>query len=351
MNADRLQSALRVLLLALASGIVLIGFLSSVEGAHVGINEYPRARFVEMVEGEAHTPYVRRALLPTLVRLARAAAPAPLEAACRELAGESGPLAAAFAEFRWESDEAFAFLVGALLMWLCFAGFAPACVRLIETAFDRAFAPWSRLGLTLLALAGLPPMFRYTSYPYDPPQLFLFALALGFAAARRLRPFVAVFVLCCLNKETALLLVPVAAIAWRHQLPTPARYRSLLFALGAIYLVITAALAWHFRGNPGGLVELHLGHTLRTLAAGYSLAALLAALALAALLSYRWREQPAFLRQAWLAVLLPLLGLGLVLGYIDEWRAYYEAYPLTFALLVGAGDRLGLRLGWPPLLR
>jgi len=199
-----LQGAARSLLLALASGIVLLGFLSSVEGAHVGINEYPRARFVAMVEGEAHTPYVRRALLPTLVRLARAAAPAPLEAACRELAGEAGPLARAFTEFHWEPADAFAFLAGALLMWLCFAGFALAWVRFVEAALDRALAPWSRLGLALLALAGLPPLFRYTSYPYDPPQLFLFALALGFAAARHLRRFIAVFVLCCLNKSSCI---------------------------------------------------------------------------------------------------------------------------------------------------
>lgn len=345
------QGAARWLLLALASGSVLLGFLSSVEGAHVGINEYPRARFVAMVESEAHTPYVRRALLPTLVRLARAAAPASLEAACHELAGDGGPLARAFAELRWESAEAFAFLAGALLMWLCFAGFALACVRLVEAAFERALAPWSRLGLALLALAGLPPLFRYTSFLYDPPQLFLFALALGFAAARHLRRFIAVFVLCCLNKETALLLIPVAAIAWRSHLPTRACTRALLLALGAIYIAITAALAWHFRDNPGGLVELHLGHTLRALAKGYTLADLLAALALAALLAYRWQEQPAFLRQALLAVLLPLLALGLIFGYIDEWRGYYEAYPLALALVVRSGDRLAERLGGTPLLR
>lgn len=346
-----LEGALRGFLLALASGVVLLGFLSSIEGAHVGINEYPRARFIDMVEGKAHTPYVRRALLPILVRYARAAAPAPLEAACRELAEGSGPLARAFDEFHWEPAEAFAFLTGALLMWLCFAGFALACVRLLETVLARKLAPWSRLGLALLALAGLPPLYRYTSFPYDPPQLFLFTLALGFAAARRLRAFSAAFVLCCLNKETALLLVPVAAIAWRSHLQPRGRYRAFLLALIAVYAVITAALAWHFRGNPGGLVELHLGHTLRALARGYTPAELLAALAIVALISYRWREQPAFLRQAWLAVLLPLIGFGLVLGYIDELRAYYEAYPLTFALLVNAGDRLGQRLGWAPLLR
>jgi len=50
-------------------------------------------------------------------------------------------------------------------------------------------------------------------------------------------------------------------------------------------------------------------------------------------------------------VLLPLLALGLVFGYLDEWRAYYEAYPLVLAILVGSGDRLAERLGWAPLLR
>lgn len=351
MKSAGLASALRGLLLALASGIVLLGFLSSIEDAHVGINEFPRARFIEMVDGKAHTPYVRRALLPTLVRLTRAAAPAPLTATCRELAEGSGPLARAFSEFRWEPAEAFAFLAGALLMWLCFAGFALACVRLLETALMRKLTPWPRLGLALLALAGLPPLFRYSSFPYDPPQLLLFTLALGFAAARRLRAFGVVFVLCCLNKETALLLIPVAAIAWRSHLQPRGRYRAFLIALFAVYAAITTALAWCFRGNPGGFVELHLGHTLKVLARGYTPAELLAALALVVLISYRWQEQPAFLRQALLAVLLPLIALGLVLGYVDELRAYYEAYPLAFALLVNAGDRLGVRLGWAPLLR
>jgi hypothetical protein len=47
---------------------------------------------------------------------------------------------------------------------------------------------------------------------------------------------------------------------------------------------------------------------------------------------FHWKEQPLFLRQG-LTMLIPLVGLGLMWGYLDELRGYYEVYPIIVALM------------------
>ena len=63
-------------------------------------------------------------------------------------------------------------------------------------------------------------------------------------------------------------------------------------------------------------------------------ALLVPALVLALLFFARLPEKPLLLRHG--LVLLPiLLGLTTVLGYFDEWRDYYEAYPIVVLLAFG----------------
>jgi hypothetical protein len=45
---------------------------------------------------------------------------------------------------------------------------------------------------------------------------------------------------------------------------------------------------------------------------------------------------------------VPLFGLCLVLGFIDEWRAYYEAYALGFGLILDSILRLKRALDIQP---
>ncbi len=64
----------------------------------------------------------------------------------------------------------------------------------------------------------------------------------------------------------------------------------------------------------------------------YSTVTAAACLVLVLLVGYRWNEQPRFLRVASL-VIIPLVGLTLFLGMLDELRDYYEAFPAIVLLL------------------
>ena len=78
---------------------------------------------------------------------------------------------------------------------------------------------------------------------------------------------------------------------------------------------------------------------------------------IAFLLAYRWDDKPVFLRVAFPATFGPLLALALFFGYIDEWRGYYEAYPIGLALIVDSCRRLRAQLANaarqcdPPIVR
>lgn len=319
--------------LTLLSGLVLVAFLRPTP-RHSGINHHYRAKFLDMVEGKAHRPYVYRTLLPTTVRVVSILVPDQCQQACADAVERHGVTTRAFSAFDWESRAAFQYLLASALMLLCFMSFGHCVVRLTEHLCDIPKTGSARILLVTGALVGLPPFLRYTSYPYDPPQLFLFTLAIYFLAVQRLKPFCIAFVFCCLNKETAVLLIPIAGLTFRNRCTSDRQYWRTMLGLVVVYVSIKFALSWLFRGNPGSIVEVHPVHNVKWLTAGWTFTDLGVTLSLAALVIFRWSEKPAFLKLSFLCVLPPLVGLALFLGYVDEWRGYYEAYPITFGLLV-----------------
>lgn len=332
-----------IILLAMVSGWILLIFLKP-EPLSVGINQHDRSRFLDMVEGKAYKPYVYRTLLPTTTRVVAALTPEQVANALAATVENNPFLRGAFARFRWETAAAYPYLVAGLLMLLSFMGFAHYTSRLSlrVCGIDETYRMRSLLAVA--ALLCLPPFFRYTAYPYDPPQLFLFTLALYLLASQRVLAFALAFGLCCLNKETAVLLILVFAFTSRKQMPRQ-RYLAVLFGLVAWYLLIRALLVYTFRSNPGSLVEFHLlDHNLRLLVSEWSFSDLVTCLVLSGLVFARWREKPEFLKVSFLAVFVPLVVLSLFLGYLNEWRGYYEAYPLAFALAVDTVSRLDAAL-------
>ena len=170
--------------------------------------------------------------------------------------------------------------------------------------------------------------------------MFLFTLGLGLLVRRRWRLFLVVFVLACLNKETTILLTLVFAIHFRRPASLPrAAYRGLLLAQLAIFAVLKTGLYVLYRDNPGAFVEAHFPqHNLDVLKA-YPLATVFGWCGVALLVAYRWPEKPAFLRDAlWIA--LPLVVLTFFLGYLDELRDYYEAYPIVLLLILHSVGRI-----------
>lgn len=331
--------------LALASAYILLLFLLPV-GRHAGINHHPSALFVDMVEGRAERPYVQRPLLPLLTRLVTQGVPGSIRAASAEFAATDPLASRAFRRLGWEPAAALAYGVAALLMWGAFAGFAHWFTELVAATVERPATTGARTVIALIALFLLPPFFRFTSFLYDPPQLLLWTACLAFLAQGRRRAFLVGFGLACLNKETALLLIPIYLLAGER--PFRERLKGWMpTALVVIYLVVRGLVAWVYRGNAGGPVEFHLlDHNLMVLTRGWTFSGVLTALALLGLLAYQWRTKAPLLRTSFLIAITTLAAAALFCGYLDEWRDYYEAYPSGLALMIHSGLRIGRRLGF-----
>jgi hypothetical protein len=338
-HAGILWPIAQFIVIGLLSGIVLVAFLRPSE-RHWGINKYSRARFMDMVDGRANKPFVYRTLLPSTVRAASLLVPDPVRQAIAERVERTSLTRRAFARFEWDTWAAFQYLLAAFLMFLCFMGFSYGAARLTIRLCGLPEGGVVQLALASAALIGLPPLFRHVSYPYDPATLFLFTLALCLMVWRRQRAFLLAFLLCCLNKETAVLLIPLFALTGRDQDTTPRQYWGTLLGLVVVYGVTRLALVYVFRDNPGTLVEFYPTRNLGLLTTGWTFTGLTVALGFVGLIFFRWGEKPAFLKTAFAVVLLPLLALALFLGYVEELRGYYEAYPIVFGLIVHSVLRL-----------
>jgi hypothetical protein len=329
MNARRL--AYGVGLLAVSLWVLAI-FVRPVEGVHSGLNQYYRSKFLDMVNGTAYKPFVYRTLLPTTIHIITAVTPPGVKESLSGWIWQHDGPRGIFEALVWEPAAAYEYLAASLLLLACFAGFAHTAAHYTLYLYKLQDTPLRRFLLAAGALLGLPAFFRYTSFPYDPAQLFLFTLALYALATGRLRVFFVAFVFCCFNKETAVLLIPLFALAGRQYCASPRQFGGWLAGLIAIYLGVKGLITLVFWHNPGSFVEFQLAHNLDLFTRGWNFSGLLTFGLIAGLLFYRWPEKPLFLRQALLCTLLPLMALALFLGYFDEWRGYYEAYPTAFAL-------------------
>lgn len=317
-----------------AAGAITLALFLLPGTQHGGINSFEAAKFKDMIDGSAHRPYVSRALLPQTLRAISGITPDGLELGATTWVENHRRVRDAFARLGWTTDVAYQYLVAALLMYLCLAGFGYCCARLAQTAGEPQCARGESPYLAALAIYGLTPFFIYGSHLYDPPQILLFTASLYFLSRLAIARFLLLFALTTVNKETAILLVPAFAAFSRPLLPKR-RYAWTVLALCAIYLGIRAALVGLFRGNPGSFLDLHLlDHSLvpATWAKIYARSGYFALLLTAALLL--WSRRPRFLRIALLSTLPPLVIMALFVGYVDEWRGYYEAYPVVFALAV-----------------
>ncbi|MEN8005834.1 MAG: hypothetical protein ABFS42_02420 [Candidatus Krumholzibacteriota bacterium] len=321
------------LVLAAVSLWVLASFLTPSD-RHSGLNLYPEIQFPKMVQGTAHRPFVYRTLLPTTVRVLEAATPKALREKLDDLTARQPYKRRVFHILGWERQGSIKYYYAALLMWGSFLGFAHFATSLTCRRLGwRASALW-RTALGAAVLLGLPAFFKYSSFSYDPPQLFLFTLALYLLSTERTRGFFIVFLLCCLNKETAALLIPIqAAHRWGKDPVRKIVRESGLLIAG--FVVIKGGLAWVFRDNPGAFMEFHLwDHNKDWLLGGWSAAEVVVIVVVAALVLYRWRDKPRFLRIALVGTLPVQVLIALFYGFIDEWRIYYEAYAVVFGLVV-----------------
>lgn len=295
-----------------------------------GLNLQSGTIFTDMIHGTAHKPFVYRALLPAAVRLLTAAVPDTARRLIEEWAATSPVGSAVLSELRGQPEFFLEYVIGSVLMYLSLLGFAFA-VRYLFAAVYGASGLFKD-SIPLAALLCLPPFFTYHSYIYDFPALFLFTLGLALMVRQRWPSFVLVFLLACVNKETAILLTMVFCIHFRNRSAVGSRlFRTLLVLQLCIFLVTKALLAFIFMDNPGRFVEFHLMDHNVWLFRAYPLSSVLVAGAVGGLVFHKWREKPTFLKDG-LWIIVPLVILGALFGQLDELRIFYEAYPIALLL-------------------
>lgn len=322
------RAGILFLIYLLAASTALFFFL-----LRPGIDKNPRATFPNMVHGVAHKPFVYRALIPGSVRLISRISPEGLKNRVR-----SWPYGKRLVGIlAWDERYLYEYVIGTLLMLSCFMGFA-YCMRFLLTfyyhypGFVSTLVPAGVLGV-------LPIIFchnnYYASYPYDPCTVFLFSLAIVFIATRKHVLFYLVFLLATVNKETSLLLIALFVLH-ESKTKTISKYWVHLMGLCFCWAVVKLTLTLIFWHNPGSIVEFTLiDHNLRMpvehpLGFFYALAVFLLS---AWLIKFRWKERPVFLRQGLMVTLMPLVVIGMFVGYLDELRIYSETLPFVVLLM------------------
>lgn len=323
MNKSFLRKSLVLLLYSLSSAIVLFIFI-----VRPGINGYSRAMFPDMVYGKAHRPFVYRALLPSAVRAITEATPDGVKEGIR-LRVETRR-SRMVEMLKWETEYMYEYIVALVLMFCCFLAFAYALRRLITLFYDYPsfVADLAPVG----GLVALPFFFRYYSYVYDPCTLVLFTLALALIATRKHLLFYIIFVLACFNKETSILLIGLFLVHEFRIMRKLGLAGHLLLQV-SLWAAVRAIIMTIFRNNPGSPVEFHLIRNLGLPGSPLKFIYFAAAvLIVSVLVRYGWAQKPVFLRTGLFVTLMPLALSAVFLGFVDELRCYYEAFPFLFLL-------------------
>ncbi|MBZ0270936.1 hypothetical protein K8I61_02780 [bacterium] len=306
-----------------------------------GIEGFASANYLAMVQGKAKKPYVMRALTPAVIRgVASVIRPGiDPEAANRTfdrllaiLNNSSDNGFRKLSLWRFQQGYQAEYLAGILVLYAALVGFAFALRRLMLDLYD--VTPRVALFAPAIGVACLPIMFRYYSYVYDFPLLFVMTLGLVALHRRNMPLFWTVFVVGLFVKETVVLFAFVFWLQYRNDTRRKKWMRAHLAGMAVVFVAVRAILSAIFRENSGAGVEFHLfDHNifyLWTQNYGATVVVTIGVLALA--LFHRWKEKPVFLRHA-LAMAVPMLVLTAPLGFLDEFRDYYEIYPAGFLLV------------------
>lgn len=299
-----------------------------------GVNRNSRAGFQEMLNGTAYKPYVYRLLVPLSVRGVLDILPAPLEITLREQLAGSPILQNWIAIFNASPELGLEALLVWMIMYFSLLGFCYSFRSLLSTVGGVK----SPVSLDLLSLFTLFPLLLFFGfgYIYDFTTLFLFTIGLTWMARRKWGAYLPVFVLACLNKETAILLTLVFFVHYKDRNYMPRhRFLTLLTLQIASYALVKSWLFFRYQTNPGEPVEIHLAEYQMVLQQHpwVGIISLIIFLMILLLVFHRWKQKPLFLRHA-TVMLLPLLVLTIPFGFPYEFRVFYEIYPVLGSLVI-----------------
>lgn len=296
-----------------------------------GLPRQARTILSTTLQGKAHKPFVYRLLVPEIVKGLTAIIPDSVKQTLLYYAHGYKWNDKYLQKLGWEIDYLFENLLTTAVLFLLFFGFF-----WVARALIGAFYPYPDFVVDLAPLANvllLPMFFVITNYTYDPGVLFFSALGLLLIQKRAHLLFLAVFIVACLNKETAVLLSFVFLVK-EHGLMSQWRLTAWMVGLVSIAIAIKLTTYLLFVANEGGFVVMHLQHNWEALTfqRWYPPYLQFAVLIWGFLVGFQWSQKPEFLRQAFLVTFIPELLLGCLFGWLDEIRIFLDAYPALFLL-------------------
>jgi hypothetical protein len=227
-------------------------------------------------------------------------------------------------------------------------GFMLSCRRLVHLLYETP--PWvAHLAALALgvALLGGNGDWHYCGYPYDFPQAFVFTLALTALLARRWW-FLPAFAAAAYSKETSVLLT--AAFVLLAPEYRSRRFWGLLAAQLAVFAAVRGWLELHYPAPepPAGFWAFSRNLKYFSFVLFYSWSMPFFAIGAARMLALRRRFPRPLVRLLVLAV--PLVGMALLRGWLEEMRQYLELLPVAGLLVfqwclheAGHGDLLRAR--------
>ncbi|NQS98103.1 MAG: hypothetical protein HQ591_06595 [candidate division Zixibacteria bacterium] len=324
--------------------VILCVFIVLIFISPPGINGYERAMFGDMVYGQAHKPFVYRALLPMIIRTTTSIIPEETDELINKMLDKIPSVKSELSKsteedmFYWEKELYTEYIVAIFYIFLFLLGFVFSLRYLFEGVYKASIL--SKDILAISALLILPSFFDYMSYLYDFPALCLFTLGLGLMVREKWVLFLIIYTLGCINKETTILLSLIFAIYFvKSAKMLRSKFYWLLAVQLIVFILVKLMLFFIFLNNPGSFVEFHFVDHNLVLLGNISLAAMTALAVIAGLVFYRWTDKPLFLRDA-LWIVAPLFILTLFMGYIDEQRDFYEAYPVVLLLIYHSAAKI-----------
>jgi hypothetical protein len=285
---------------------------------------------VRLAQGRTLSPFVQRRLLVDLARCLAAVIPDrawdPLRSLVRA-APQGPPLLRALIERQAWSPNDVPLLASAYVLIGCSVlGFLCTCRWLLRHLYEMParladLAAWL-LGLALLGGYG---DWHYSGYPYDFPQVFVFTLALATLVARS-RWFPVIFCLAAYSKETSILLIAAYALLARNYCTQRFWVRIAFFT--ALFAVIRGwvALCYPAPQPPGGFWSLDRNLRLMGLMPFYCWALPFFVIGMMRLWALQ-RQFPTTLKR-WSLLAIPLVGMALFKGWLEELRQYLELVPI-----------------------
>ncbi|HCS39920.1 MAG TPA: hypothetical protein DIW44_10100 [Anaerolineaceae bacterium] len=184
----------------------------------------------------------------------------------------------------------------------------------------------------LFPAVGLIPFLIKSRHVYDFPILFLFTLAYYFLERKEFGKYLIIFLLASLTKETAIFLVLFFALHFRDL--GRKQFFKIIISQVLIFGIIRGILMFVFRENPGGDVQFHFSDQVNSLYSHPAAAVLLlACIASIFLVGMTTRGSfSRFIKDAFLAVGIPIAILYLLFGVPFEIRVFLEVFPVISIL-------------------